>query len=546
MVGSCGSAMTSQTNQTNRTSRNKQSSAAVRQIGETSRICQLNVEGVSRSKCEYISKFAVERNLKVLLLQETHSASAEDLDARGKIDCFHLVVAEHSSVHGIATYVKQGIPGVSVVESCTRNNVYRSVVRLGKLSITNVYKSPQVAWADPPLHIQPHPALYAGDFNSHHTEWGYRASDENGETIMNWATMGELMSVHDGKDLKTFHSKIHHTESNPDLCFVSGDSEGIPLPVTREVLPAFPNSQHRPVIIEVGLSIPIVTSVPRPRWNFQKANWNQFSRLVNSAVRFIPPLQQNYNRFSSLVISTAKKCVPRGYRKEYIPCWNEDSDRLYAEFNESENPDTAKELLKSLDEARKQRWVNTVENIDLTRSSRKGWSLIRKLGGASKLNNQKPEINADRIARRVVRNSKDPSRKFFTSQIIRAYRRLRRNIATDSELTRPFSVDDVNVALMYMKNGKASGFDAVYPEFLTFSGKRTRLWLARFFSNILQWNMLPAPFKRAKIISLLKPGKPANMPESYRSISLLSITFKLLERLLYNRIAPAIEKLILA
>lgn len=299
--------------------------SAVRNVGATSRICQINVEGMSRSKSEFLSKFLAEMNLDVLLIQETHASSMENLNARGKIVGYDVIAAEHSSAHGIAIYVKQGISNVSVVESTTSSNIYTSVIRIGSLSITNVYKSPQTQWSDHVLNIQPHPALYAGDFNSHHTEWGYRTNDENGESVVSWAAAGELHLVHDAKDKKTFHSKIHGTETNPDLCFVSTDTEGNPLQVTREVLPLFPNSQHRPVIFEVGLSIPIITSIPRPRWNFQKANWSQYATQLDTAIRFIPPLPQNYNRFANLVISTAKKCVPRGYRKEYIPCWNEDS-----------------------------------------------------------------------------------------------------------------------------------------------------------------------------------------------------------------------------
>ncbi len=292
------------------------------------------------------------------------------------------------------------------------------------------------------------------------------------------------------------------------------------------------------------MSIPIVASVQRPRWNFQKANWTQYANLLDAAIRFITPNPQNYDRFAKLVINTAKKCIPRGYRKEYIPCWNEDSDRLYAEFKDNDDPETAKELLKSLDEARKQRWINTVENMNLTHSSRKGWSLIRKLGGASKLNNPKPKINPDRIARKVVHSSKAPSKKLFSKQIIRAYHELRRRTPKDNELSSTFSIDDINNALMFMKNGKASGFDAIYPEFLTFSGPRTRLWLARFFTNVLVLNNLPAIFKKTKIIALLKPGKPNDKPESYRPIALLSVTLKLFERLLYNRIVLAIDKLV--
>lgn len=61
---------------------------------------------------------------------------------------------------------------------------------------------------------------------------------------------------------------------------------------------------------------------------------------------------------------------------------------------------------------------------------------------------------------------------------------------------------------------------------------------------MLQWNALPSAFKKTKIIALLKPGKPDHLPESYRPSALLSVVFKLFERLLYSRIASEIEKLI--
>jgi hypothetical protein len=53
---------------------------------------------------------------------------------------------------------------------------------------------------------------------------------------------------------------------------------------------------------------------------------------------------------------------------------------------------------------------------------------------------------------------------------------------------------------------------------------------------------IPAEFKKAKVIAILKPGKPANEASSYRPISLLSVCHKFLEKLIYNRISPIIEE----
>lgn len=170
-----------------------------------------------------------------------------------------------------------------------------------------------------------------------------------------------ITSGFDAKDDRTFFSQAHQRGYNPDLCFVSSDIEGIPLQVNRIVLPVFPNSQHRPIILNIGLSIPIIQSIRRPRWNFQKSNWNQYEQNLEDTIRFITPTCENYDKFVKLVINTAKKSISRGYRKEYIPCWNEDSDRLYEELRETGSQETAKELLKSLDEARRLKWSQTVQ-----------------------------------------------------------------------------------------------------------------------------------------------------------------------------------------
>lgn len=139
---------------------------------------------------------------------------------------------------------------------------------------------------------------------------------------------------------------------------------------------------------------------------------------------------------------------------------------------------------------------------------------------------------------------KPPADKAFTSQINRKYRKLRKVTPKYSYLSRPISVAEINDAMIDTKNGKAAGYDAMYPEFLTHSGPKTRLWLSRFYSNIIATNVLPHAFKIAKVIALLKPEKPENLPESYRPIALLSVPLKFFERLIYNRINPEIGQVI--
>ena len=320
------------------------------------------------------------------------------------------------------------------------------------------------------------------------------------------------------------------------------EGHSIQLDGTETIILISPQSQHRLVIIDIGNKIPIVKSVAKPRWNFHKADWKRFSKLLDDAIRFIPPLSSNYERFVGLVIASAKKTIPRGHRDEYIPCWNEESDRLYREFLTNECQDTADKLLLSLDEARKNKWTQSVESMDFKHSSRKAWSLLRKLGSAKPPPPSKPTLDPNRIAAHMVNLSKGKTQKLFTMSIQKEYKALRSSTASNDQYSSPFSTSELNDAMKTLKGGTAAGVDEIYPEFLKNSGPNTRTWLKIFYSDILSSNNLPSPFKKSKIIALLKPHKPEDCPESYRPVALLSVSLKLLERLILNRIGPVIDR----
>ena len=51
-------------------------------------------------------------------------------------------------------------------------------------------------------------------------------------------------------------------------------------------------------------------------------------------------------------------------------------------------------------------------------------------------------------------------------------------------------------------------------------------------------------WRRAKVIAISKPGKDPSLAANYPPISLLSITYKLFERILLSRISPLAEDLL--
>lgn len=223
-------------------------------IGNHLRICQLNIEKISKPKCEVLARLAYEKDIHVILLQETATRNEADMSRRGEIAGFNMVAAIHSAAYGIATYIKSSIDDYEILEELVNQDTFIITINIQGLKIVNVYKPPSIIFTNSTLTFHEHPCLYMGDFNSHHTNWGYSNTDQNGEMLYNSMLCNNFDLVFNAKDRNTFHSAVWHTETNPDIVFVSktlAESNG----VKREVMSNFPNTQHRPTLITVGFSI---------------------------------------------------------------------------------------------------------------------------------------------------------------------------------------------------------------------------------------------------------------------------------------------------
>lgn len=53
---------------------------------------------------------------------------------------------------------------------------------------------------------------------------------------------------------------------------------------------------------------------------------------------------------------------------------------------------------------------------------------------------------------------------------------------------------------------------------------------------------IPKLWRQARVVALLKPGKELTDPKSDRPVSLLCQLYKILERLIFNRIAESLDK----
>lgn len=73
---------------------------------------QLNIEGISKSKCEYLAKSIKGLDVHIITLRETHTYDDNDLESKGKIEGYNITASIHSKVYGIATYVRNDITDI--------------------------------------------------------------------------------------------------------------------------------------------------------------------------------------------------------------------------------------------------------------------------------------------------------------------------------------------------------------------------------------------------------------------------------------------------
>ena len=283
------------------------------------------------------------------------------------------------------------------------------------------------------------------------------------------------------------------------------------------------------------------------RWNFRKANWNRFSETLDRSVVTIPlhtiNVDEAYNRFCSAIFKAAHTAIPQGYRPLYVPCLDGESAALLQSYQTSGDPELADHLIESLSTARRKKWEETVADLNFTHSSRKCWSLIRRLGAAQKPPSQsRASVTPNQVASHLLTIAKATQDK-VTRRAVTAELKKQQKAPKEGTIPEPFEAAELEKVLQGLKCGKAAGYDNIFPEFMKNLGPRALTWLTQFYTRIIQTNLIPKKWRTAKVIAIPKPGKDHKLPASYRPISLLSVPFKIMECLILQRISPGVEEI---
>jgi hypothetical protein len=98
------------------------------------------------------------------------------------------------------------------------------------------------------------------------------------------------------------------------------------------------------------------------------------------------------------------------------------------------------------------------------------------------------------------------------------------------------TIEELEEAMNKTKTKKQAGPDKIVPEFIKHLGPLMKKKLLEFYNNVWEGNYsIPADWKKAVVILILKPSKPAEEISSYRPISLTTVFAKGMERMVMAR-----------
>ena len=158
-------------------------------------VFQLNVKGLTIAELEVIQQIADINQVTVILLQETHRAVAD----HQKLPRFILAGSILSKKHGLATFAREQISLTTISQSPPSSNIEQPAIKIQEITIINVYKLPPSTLSVTSLPPFAAPAIYTGDFNSQHTDWGYIYTTQDRETLCDWASNTDAKLLHDPK-----------------------------------------------------------------------------------------------------------------------------------------------------------------------------------------------------------------------------------------------------------------------------------------------------------------------------------------------------------
>ena len=105
----------------------------------------------------------------------------------------------------------------------------------------------------------------------------------------------------------------------------------------------------------------------------------------------------------------------------------------------------------------------------------------------------------------------------------------------------PITIDELSAAINSTQDCKSPGEDQIQNIMVKKLHIDTKNYILELYNKIWTQETIPKEWNNSIIIPILKPGKPSNLPSSYRPIALNSCLCKIMEKIVNTRLAWYLE-----
>lgn len=532
-------------------------------------IAEWNANGILNHVNE-IETFLKLNYIDILLISETHLTNRSYLRIRD-YDVITANQPDNRSHAGSAIIIKSTIK-YEVAESITETFLQAAGVQItcdnSKVSIYAVYFPPRYSvdceQYDSFFQKLGNKFIVGGDFNAKHPWWGSRLANPKGNKLYKCICKNQYNTLSTGSP--TYWPS--DTAKIPDLLdFIV--YKGIPRSSFDIAASYDLSSDHSPIIVNFRTNIDKRTFIPKlitkntdmsvfKDWIASNLNLNinirssdeledaveSFNEIIHEASYRSTPLESQSSHsnirlsFEIRHLIKAKRRLRKSWQKSRHPSekskLNRATNYLNNRLKEVKNDSTAK-FLSSLRPEN-----NNEHNL---------WKATKYLKRPQKRNVPIKDINGlwcrtDKIKAEAFKTHLENTFKPNSTCSSVQSKQISDYLDVPCQMFRPikcFTVREVENEIKMMNPKKTPGYDNIDSRVIKALPKKGLIYLTIIFNAVLRLSHIPAQWKYAKIIMILKPNKPENIISSYRPISLLPTISKLFERLFKKRLFPILE-----
>ena len=521
-------------------------------------ILKVNVDGLQHKSTELMKTLA-DNDVHIALLQETvlpkHKISTPGYTQN---------LCECNRCRGVMTLIRNDIQAETSNVPVGDVDIQKTSVWLGKnlYTIYNTYCPPASLVDIPFQNVNFKNTIIAGDFNATTPFLGYPNYNKRGRELEDLCNSSNLILEQDMESPPTLLHKAHKTTGRPDLTLMSADIyDQCQVQVLEDI-----GSDHRPILTSMTTGKSKGKKIRRTLWNFKKANWKGYAAVTDATIGLLDVDKGSEDEvcqsITDFILKAARQHIPRGCRKRFKPFWNKELEELVrerrkarkrAEKDPTPSNRTAHNRLTAqvrllIRKGKKDHWTKTCEQLDLNKEGHKAWKLLQNLEGSSKKENPKPmncngkkvadaRIKAKTVNRFLSSVSKSTRRRPLDKALWKQFKNSRKAPSCNLlPFEKEFSPQELDRAIKKAAQRKAPGPDGVTNEMIANMGMMAKMKFLMFINRTWKESKIPSQWRTARVTPILKKGKPAGLPSSYRPISLTSCLGKIAERMVNSRL----------